>query len=245
MESLLKEWTGHARAALLTTRRIMRLEGDRPYLVSFPRSGSHYVSVCLEKYTDNRSPISNFRGLAGRSLMVYRIHAGEFRSTHDLNMNAKFRKVVFLYRNPVDTLYSYCRYENILPDIERIRQEADFWAGHTMKWMFTEIHSHKKVILCYEKLLADFCSEFGKLLDFFGIRKEEEKMRRIQQSTTREEIKGLVDRKDDKVINATQEYRVEKEKFVKKFGHTIIERIPSQIAEVLSRDALETEKGSY
>ena len=52
--------------------------------------------------------------------MVYRIHAGEFRSTHDLSMNARFRKVVFLYRNPVDTLYSYCRYMNILPDEERI-----------------------------------------------------------------------------------------------------------------------------
>ena len=116
----MKELTGHARAVLLTTRRIMRLEGDSSYLVGFPCSGNHGVSVCLEEYTGNQSPISNYRGAAGRSLMVYRIHAGEFRSTHDLSMNARFRKVVFLYRNPVDTLYSYCRYMNILPDEERI-----------------------------------------------------------------------------------------------------------------------------
>jgi len=240
LKSLLKEWTGHARAAILTTRRIMRLEGDSPYLVGFPRSGNHYVSVCLEKYTDNRSPISNYRGLAGRSLMVYRIHAGEFRSTHDLNMDARFRNVVFLYRDPVDTLYSYCRYMNILPNEVRIRQEADFWASHTMKWMFTETYSRRKVILCYDRLLADFCSEFGRLLDFFGIPKDEERMRHLQQSTPKEEIKALVDRKDGRVINVTKEYRVEKAEFVRTFGEIIMERIPPEISEVLGRDASET-----
>jgi hypothetical protein len=226
-------------------RRIMRLEGDIAYLVGFPRSGNHYVSVCLEKYTDNRSPISNYRGLAGRSLTVYRIHAGEFRGTHDLKMDARFRKVVFLYRNPVDTLYSYCRYEGIRPNMERIRQEADFWARHTMKWMFTEGHSRRKVILCYERLLADFCREFGRLLDFFGLGKDAERMRQIRQSTTKEEIKALVDRKDNKVINVTEEYRVGKAEFVKEFGQIIVERVPLQISEVLDRDALETEEGSY
>lgn len=237
MEPLLRELTGHARAALSTARRIMRLEGDIPYLVGFPRSGNHYVSVCLEKYTDNQSPISNYRGLAGRSLTVYRIHAGEFRGTHDLNMDARFRNVIFLYRNPVDTLYSYCRYMNILPDEEHIGQEADFWVNHTMKWMFTETYSRRKVILCYERLLADFCCEFGRLLDFFGIGKDEERMRQIRQSTTKEEIKALVDRKDDKVINVTKEYGMAKKEFVETFGPIIMERIPSQISEVLRQES--------
>lgn len=233
LNSLFEEWTGHARAAFLTAGRILHLDGDGPYLVSFPRSGSHYVSVCLEKYTDNRSPISNFLGLAGRSMAVYRIHAGEFRSTHDLNLKAGFKKVVYLYRNPVDTLYSYCRYMNIPLEEERIRREADLWAAHTMKWMFTETNSREKVILCYEKLLADFCGEFGRLLDFLGIRKDREKMQRIRQSTTKEEIKALVDRKDDRVINVSREYGTAKKEFADQFGRIIMERIPSRIFALL------------
>jgi hypothetical protein len=114
-----------------------------------------------------------------------------------------------------------------------------------MKWIFTETYSQKKVILCYEKLLTDFCCEFSKLLDYFGTRKYQERMRRIQKSTTKEEIKAMVDRKDGRVINVTKEYGVEKQEFVKTYGRIIMERLPSQISEVLRRDALELGKNSH
>lgn len=228
-----------------TARRILGMEDpDRPWLVSFPRSGSHFLSLCLEVYTDGASPISNFLGLSGKSLNVFRLHAGEFPSTHDLELKLLFRNVIYLYRNPVDTLYSYLQYEGFPADEKHVRMASDHWARHTRKWMFAEGKSRRKTMVCYERLMKDFPGEFAKVLRHLGLTEDRAKMEAARQGAGKQEIKKITRVKDPKVINDSEEYRLGRGDFVARFGPLIMALMPADIGEAIARDAAETGEGA-
>ncbi|MCK4553265.1 sulfotransferase domain-containing protein [Candidatus Pacearchaeota archaeon] len=88
-----------------------RLLYKYPLFISYPRSGSHWVNSIMELYFNRprlRKGSPSFLDKNRRDWMW--IH------DHDLNLevlkkirnikNYKFRKVLFLYRNPLDVIYS-------------------------------------------------------------------------------------------------------------------------------------------
>ncbi len=246
MESRL-QYPRHAiwRSYVETARRLLRLENpNRPYLVSFPRSGSHFISVALERYCGGASPFSNFLGLGGRSLLIFRMHAGDFPSTHDLKLTEQFRNLVYLYRNPIDTLYSFLEYEGIAQTEANIRTQTNLWISHLEKWIFRESYSKKKLILCYENLIADFPAEFGKLLDFLGFPVDTDRVQNALDGASKEEIQRLTIKKDAKVIRNDPSYRNGREIFLRSFGSSILNSMPPQILALLEKDAQKTRVGS-
>jgi hypothetical protein len=235
----------HASAVLATARRVLRIEDGRaPFMVSFPRSGSHFLQVCLEKYLDGHSPITGYGYLAGQSLFIHRVHAGGFRTTHDLGLGEFRANVIYLYRNPLDTLYSFLRYEGIAATAGNVAAQAELWVRHTRKWMFEETASRRKVILCYEKLMADFPSEFSKLTGFLSLASDQERMARAAAASTKNEIHRLVGAKDPKAIADDSGYHAGRAPFLEAHKETILSRIPQRLRSVLERDAAETGKGA-
>ncbi len=97
-------------------------------------------------------------------------HAKSFTClhTHDLALDVERNNVIYLYREPVDTVFSQLSYhkENINDPI-RIQYWAELYGKHLNKWLFEEKFTSKKTIITYEGLKTGLKGEFRKICGFF------------------------------------------------------------------------------
>ena len=66
---------------------------NSPWLVSFPRTGSHWLRMMLERYSA--------RPLLPRSFFDHDSTDYLLNHTHDLDFSCTVRRVIYLYRDPV------------------------------------------------------------------------------------------------------------------------------------------------
>lgn len=195
-----------------------------PYYVGFSRSGSHWLRLVLEDYMDGKSPLSNFIGCKD-DINILRNRLNDFKGTHDLNLDFQNESVIYLYRNPVDCIFSNLKYDGTnLDNKEAVDFYLNIWIKHIQKWIFDEKFTKHKVILCYENLKKDFVSEFSKLLNFLNLQINENKIDHLKDKYSKNKIKEIVH--DKKVINTESDYENQRLIFIEKFSNYIISQCP-------------------
>ena len=109
-----------------------------PFLISFPRTGSHWLRMLMEIYFEKPSLIRCF--YYGNSQAYTCIHQ------HDVELLIERQHVIYLYRNPIDTIYSQLQYnvEN-LDDVSSIEYWSEKYGKHLSKWLFDEKFTTKKI----------------------------------------------------------------------------------------------------
>ncbi|MGB1288530.1 MAG: hypothetical protein ACPG7F_18490, partial [Aggregatilineales bacterium] len=75
---------------------------DNPYLVSFPRTGSHWFRMVAELYFERPTLVRAFYYPEKTDYL--------FLHTHDIEIDVERRNVIYLYREPVATIYSQLNY---------------------------------------------------------------------------------------------------------------------------------------
>jgi hypothetical protein len=196
--------------------------------VGLSRSGSHWIRLVLEHYMGGNSPLSNFLGSA--------INTNNFRATHDLQLDFVADYVIYLYRNPIDCIYSNLKYDEIDTNVDcisKIDYYLDIWIRHIQKWIYDENFTKDKVILCYEKLKNDFNNEFSKLLIFLNLQVNTEKIEEGNNIYTKSKIKKIV--RDDRVINNELNYEIDRELFTQKYKNYIYDKLPINHSKLLNQ----------
>lgn len=182
---------------------------DFPFLVSFPRTGSHWLRMMMELYFEKPSLV--------RAFYYPDVHTYTCFHTHDEDLSVKDRNsVIYLYRNPVETIYSQMNYykENV-DDKDRIRYWAACYAQHLDKWLLTEEFTHKKTILTYEALKGNTAGEFAKVCIHFGQALDETKLNEVLDKVSKEKLKEKTIH-DPQVVNLTKSYNTNREIFKNK-----------------------------
>jgi len=180
---------------------------DFPYLVSFPRTGSHWLRMLMEFYFEKPS----------LKLIFYPEYkeAQEFTCfhRHDVELEIERANVIYLYRNPVETIYSQLNYykENT-DDLERIKYWSLIYAKHLTKWLFEEDFTTKKTILTYENLKNDLANEFKKLSEHFGVPFDENRLNEVSSRVSKNRLKEKT-KHDNQVINISSEYADNRKNF--------------------------------
>lgn len=119
------------------------------FLVSFPRTGSHWLRMIMELYF----------GRPSLTRVFYYPECSDYLTlhTHDLDLQVERSHVIYLYRNPVDTIFSQLSYhKERLGDHERITYWSDLYGRHLDKWLQQESFTTHKIILTYEALKQFF-----------------------------------------------------------------------------------------
>ena len=143
-----------------------------------------------------------------------------------MELNFVSDNVVYLYRNPVDCIFSNLKYDGKkLEDRKSVDYYLNIWINHIQKWVYDEKFTKNKVILCYEKLQEDFVSEFSKLLNFFNIEVNQEKLIQSKEIYTKKKIKEIVEH-DSKVINIEPNYEQERQLFWDLHSDYILSKLP-------------------
>jgi hypothetical protein len=151
-------------------------------LVSFPRTGSHWLRVLMELYFEKPSLVRVFYYPERKDYLTYH--------THDMKLDIEHPTVLYLYRDPVDTIYSHLRYhKESVDDRNRVSYWSDIYGRHLDKWLAKEGFTRKKTVLRYENFKADMATEFAKVTQHFGMDLDKEKLALIASRVTHEEVK--------------------------------------------------------
>lgn len=190
-----------------------------PFLISFPRTGSHWLRMMMELYLEKPSMMLLFHTTYQEVLEYTCYH------THDLDLKTERKRVIYLYRNPVDTIFSQLKYhKQDIDDIKKINYWTDLYGQHLDKWLFKETFTEEKIVLTYENLKSNFLEEFKKLTLFFEVEFDESTLIRIKEDVTKEKIKSKTTH-DNQVINQEINYDSMREIFKEKQSDYIFKHL--------------------
>jgi len=180
------------------------------FLVSFPRTGSHWLRMSMELYFEQPSLVRVFYYPKRQDYLT--LH------THDLELDVVRTHVIYLYREPVSTIYSQLQYyKEDLNDCDRIAYWADLYGRHLEKWLHHETFTEKKTVVRYEQLRDDLCGEFAKICAHFGQTLDASNLQAAVAQVTKERVKQKTPH-DPQVINLTGTYDEERDRFQVEHG---------------------------
>lgn len=192
---------------------------DFPYLVSFSRTGSHWLRMIMELYFEKPSLVRVFYFKNATDFTCYH--------THDMDLELRRKNVIYLYRNPVETVYSQLSYYNENPDdAERRQHWVGLYARHLSKWLVNDDFTQKKTVLTYEGMKADMKQEFSNVCSHFGEIFDDRRLESALQKVSKSNLKKKT-RHDQQVVNLTDSYRDKRDLFKDKYGEAIIDQILS------------------
>lgn len=185
-----------------------------PYLISFPRSGSHWLRLLMELYFEKPSLVRSF----------YYSNAREFTCLHhhDLDLDIQRDNVIYLYRMPVPTIFSQLKYhrENV-NDAARIQYWSSLYAAHLSKWLQNESFTKKKLVLRYEQMQTSINHCFHEICRYLDVAFDQKKFESIVNKASKNEVRYKT-RHDPQVINLSESYEKERKAFAARHSAFIL-----------------------
>lgn len=204
----------------ITDQKVIKTCTDNPdftYLVSFSRTGSHWLRTIMELYFEKPALTRAF----------YFHNANEFTCyhTHDMDLQLRRQNVLYLYRDPVETVYSQLVYYKEDVD-DQLRQQhwTSLYARHLSKWLVHDDFTQKKTELTYEGMKKDMEKEFTKVCRHFGQTLQVNKLQSVLERVSKEELKKRT-KHDQQVVNLSPDYQLSRADFYDKYAEKIFEEI--------------------
>jgi hypothetical protein len=160
---------GAPRESLTTRWRARQLRQQRLAIVSFPKSGRTWLRVML--------------GQLGISPLFSHEKSGRGASIEYTRDNIRFsrhRRVIFLHRNPLDTIVSYFFHsrnvqKRFAGDISEFIRSPGLGIRHLLEfnkaWLEAGSHFDDFLVISYEELRADPAAELRQIVDFCNLGK--------------------------------------------------------------------------
>jgi hypothetical protein len=190
-----------------------RKDPENTFLVSFPRTGSHWLRMLMERYFRRPSLTRVF----------YYPNRNDYLAlhTHDLDLTVERSRVLYLYRDPVDTLYSQLRYHREpLDPPHRIDYWADLYGRHLDKWLIRERFTIRKTVLRFEDLKTDPSQVLIRIAAHFDQVVDEERIHRVPEQVTKGEVKDKT-LHDPQAVDLNAAYETGRERFRKAHGERV------------------------
>lgn len=191
---------------------------DFPWLISFPRTGSHWLRMIMELYFGKPSLRRAFFYPNATDFTCYH--------WHDVDLTTQgVKSVLYLYRDPVDTIYSTLRYhKEDVTRAQRVRYWTGVYARHLTKWMFEESSATRKTVIRYEGLRTDPAREFRAVCAHIGVPMDENRLRDAMAQVSKDRLKELT-RHDDQVVDLSRDYDAQREEFRALAGRLVMEAL--------------------
>lgn len=190
---------------------------DFPYLVSFSRTGSHWLRMIMELYFEKPALARAFYFKDATDFTCYH--------RHDMELELRRENVIYLCRNPVETVYSQlCYYKESPDDQDRRQYWTNLYARHLAKWLVHEDFTRKKTVITYEGMKSNMHREIEKICRHFGEDFDPANLDSVLTQVSKDELKKKT-KHDQQVVNLTDAYRNEREVFKKQYGDLIIDEL--------------------
>lgn len=210
-----------------------------PRLVSYPRTGSHWLRMMLEVHLGMPSYVQSFFDPNPTQCWGFHIHNRLIEEPHHTEGPVVgLDNVIYLYRDPIDTIFSQLRYEKKLSnswdgevngrldqDVEKISQE---YYIHLKRWLSNNSDVKNFMSLTYEDLKDDPVGKLMTISTFLGmggtIDTASEAVRRCDKSLTKKLTPHDNSALNDQSLNRPDQYADQKRLFASRYGSTITEK---------------------
>lgn len=193
-----------------------------PVLISFPRTGSHYLRLLMELYFEVPSLPRIFHYKKVRSFTCCHMHD---LIPPDRPAGIERERVIHLYRDPAPTVHSVMRYyDDDLEDPERVEHWSTVYREHLKKWLLDEDFTREKLLIRYEQLLQDPVPVFRELNGFFDADRDPKEVERIAEGVQKEDVKART-RDNPSIIGEENERKKERNAFLERFEERIQDRV--------------------
>jgi hypothetical protein len=199
---------------------------DFTYLVSFSRTGSHWLRMIMELYFEKPSLVRAFYFKDATDFTCYH--------THDMDLKLRRENVIYLYRDPVETVYSQLGYYKENPDDQERRQHwTILYAKHLAKWLVHDDFTKRKTVITYEGMKSNMHGEIKKICEHFGKGFDTAKLESALARVSKDELKRKT-MHDQQVVNLSDEYQANRTKFSDRYSEQIFSEIYSVSPELKS-----------
>ena len=193
-----------------------------PYLVSFPRTGSHWLRMLMELYFEKPSMKLVFYEQFNQATDFTCYH------THDMALDVQRKNVLYLYRHPAPTIFSQLRYyKEDTSDIKRIQHWSTIYGQHLKKWLFEEEFTTQKTVLTYEMMRQDLPKAFEKVCDHFGVEFDKDRLDSVANLVSKKQLKAKTIH-DKQVVNLSASYDKERQLFMKNHTEIVLKTVFAQ-----------------
>lgn len=191
-----------------------------PQLVSYPRTGSHWLRMILEKYLKKYCLPTSFYN--NKEYWGFHLH-DRIVGKGDEGITSGFEKVIYLYRNPIDTIYSQLRYENLsFHHHESVSKIADEYYIHLHRWLHNNEDCKQILFIKYEDIKENHQVTLKNVIEFLGYQYNKKKIDIIYKDLTLENAKKKIN--DSQVINKDHfngSYMLDKKEFINLYEESI------------------------
>lgn len=211
-----------------------------PLFVSFPRTGSEWLNCVMELYFDRP------RLRKGRITFLPQDRADwMWFHDHDPRLKIKHPRVMYLFREPVETIHSNLYYNmtarvQCLIPIPEVRRSSDvdettvikftrLYRRHLEKWLLQQ-RTAAKLAIRYDRMVRDHEATMEKICLFFGEPYNSERAKHWFAWVTKERMQRQAKLHGGEGIKdhlTAEFYKEDRESFKKKFGGLIREEVLS------------------
>jgi Domain of unknown function (DUF4214)/Sulfotransferase domain len=202
-----------------------------PLFISFPRTGSHWINCVMELYFDR----PRLREVRTTLLDKTRTDWMWFHD-HDLHLTIQHPHTLYLYREPVSTLFSNLVYYSKDPTSDlfkmdplaasegRILRFCDDYREHLRKWLLSAFKAHTAVR--YDRFRSNREAEFQKICRFFNKPFDAPRVAEVFATVTPEALaKETINPAAIDWHLLTEAYERDRRRFAEKWGGAIRERV--------------------
>lgn len=190
-----------------------------PYLVSFPRTGSHWLRMFLEQYFDRPLLTRSFFRHANDDFLLLHVHDNQ-------KPVAEKRDTLYLYRGVSATLFSeltyrhgagFCAPGETAPAWETVEACAREYMADLEKWLVRREMALRMHVLTYERLLDRPLDVLPGVIEFLGGEPDTERIAQLWPTVTHA---GVAEKTPDnpKVIDRGADKELRRELFRYRFG---------------------------
>ena len=212
MFSRLRE-PGPSRLASKRAINAYRRRSDAVYLVSFPRTGSHWLRMMCEQYAQRPTLVRAFYPHDNTDYL--------FMHIHDVDLDFSASNVIYLYRDPVETVYSMLKYAQASGD-DQVRLWSDRYASHLRKWLLQEDFPHRKAVVRYEDLPA----ALHVVVEFLHVDWDPSRFESVKAEVTRGHVSERTVH-DPQVVSSDPDYELQRSTFRQEYSDLVLEVVLS------------------
>jgi hypothetical protein len=189
-----------------------------PALVSFPRTGSHWLRLLLELTCARPSLKRVFFYFASNDYLCWH--------THDDDLTFRRERVIYLHRDPVDTVFSQLQYEGAdLWNPATVRRCSDRYLAHLIKWLVHDDFTKAKLVLSYRDLKQDTEKSVREVVRFLHLSWEPARWTAARSLVTKDLVRRKTHESDEKVISTRTDYAETRSRFRELSSATIHRQI--------------------
>jgi len=191
-------------------------EPGNPFLVSFPRTGSAWLRMMVELALD-RPTLTRVYYLQDRTDWL-------FLHTHDADLTLERESVIYLWRAPVETVYSQLQFARRSFGEGDVVADAEAYAKHLRKWLVTETFTKKKTVITYGQMQCDPASALREIAEHCGLEADDERANAAAVLASKKAMQTSTTY-DPKIVRLDPQYGSSKIAFHECYGELVLATI--------------------